>query len=217
MGRKGYEFTEGRRFGRFVVIREVEPARYPCGASRRRILCKCSSCGNVKIIVADRLLHAKEPAPNSSCHCHVKVGTYSVEERPIAKNLRHVYHDMKYRCYNPRHSWYKRYGGRGITICNEWLNNFPAFYKWSIQNGYRQGLSIDRIDNNGNYCPENCRWATCSMQSSNTSRNIKISDKRGTVKNLKEWSKILNIPYATLYYRYKRMKHDYIEDLIVMR
>ena len=124
---------------------------------------------------------------------------------------------MKVRCYNPRDKHYERYGGRGITVCDEWLNNFPAFYKWSIQNGYRQGLTIDRIDNDGNYCPENCRWTTYSVQNSNTSRNIKISDKLGNTKILKEWSEIFNIPYATLCYRYKHMKHDYIEDLIVMR
>jgi len=86
-------------------------------------------------------------------------------------HLYKVWKDMKARCYRKRHIGYANYGGRGINICAEWLNDFVAFYNWALANDYEDGLSIDRHDNDGDYTPDNCRWATRQMQNNNTRRN----------------------------------------------
>ena len=86
-----------------------------------------------------------------------------------------TYYAMKSRCYNNNNHAYDRYGGRGIKICDEWLNDYESFYSWSIQNGYREGLSIDRINNNGNYSPDNCRWTTPYYQNRNRRSNHLIT------------------------------------------
>jgi hypothetical protein len=107
---------------------------------------------------------------------------------------------MKMRCYNTKSNRYYRYGGRGIKICDEWLNDVESFRQWAINNGYADGLTIDRIDNNGDYCPQNCRWITRSEQSNNTSKSVMI-EFNGKCQTLAQWSHELNIPTSTLHNR----------------
>ena len=110
------------------------------------------------------------------------------------------------RCYNKNNKRYDSYGGRGINICDEWLdktNGFINFYKWSIENGYEEGLSIDRINNDYGYYPENCRWTDRKTQQNNTRFN-KIIEFNGEKHTLSEWSEILNISYTVLSTRLNR-------------
>lgn len=113
------------------------------------------------------------------------------------RRLYRVLQDMKSRCYNPKNRNYKNYGNKGIRICKEWLNDYLAFEKWALKNGYdenapRGQCTIDRIDNNGNYCPENCRWVDMKTQHRNTTRNIFLTA-NGETLTLMEWSKKLEL------------------------
>lgn len=110
---------------------------------------------------------------------------------------------MKNRCLNPNADRYKYYGGKGISICNEWVSDFMSFYNWSMQNGYEENLSIDRKDVNGNYEPNNCRWITMKKQQSNTSRN-RLIDIDGIKKTITEWSGFYNVNTKTIYSRLRR-------------
>ena len=118
------------------------------------------------------------------------------------KRLRNIYYGILCRCGNPDHIEFHRYGGRGITVCDEWRDNFEAFYEWAIVNGYDDNLTIDRIDNDKGYSPDNCRWATRLEQQSNLSITIKV-EINGTVKTLRQWSRETGIYFNTLYKRYK--------------
>ena len=99
---------------------------------------------------------------------------------------------MRNRCYNKNMDEYKRYGGRGIKICDEWLNDFQSFYNWSMSNGYQGDLTIDRIDFNGDYCPENCRWTTMKVQANNTRRNTVI-EYNGEAHTAAEWEDLYGL------------------------
>ena len=105
-----------------------------------------------------------------SCGC---LNIQKIIERNTSHGLRYhplytVWQDVKKRCYNKKHKYYNYYGGRGISVCTDWKDDFKAFHDWAIINGYQEGLSIDRIDVNGNYEPENCRWTTYNIQMQNT-------------------------------------------------
>lgn len=105
----------------------------------------------------------------------------------VDKRLRQIYYDMKQRCYNSKRKNYKDYGGRGITICDEWLQNSNTFYEWALTNGYSDDLTIDRIDNHRGYSPENCRWATQKQQSNNKRSSVLITYK-GKTQTVAQWA-----------------------------
>jgi len=113
-----------------------------------------------------------------------------------------TYKDMIKRCYKPYCRNYKHYGARGITVCNEWQgeNGFENFRAWALANGYAEDLSIDRIDNDGNYTPNNCRWATVKTQRNNTSQNH-FAEYKGEKHTLTEWAEIYGIKPETVYTR----------------
>lgn len=117
-----------------------------------------------------------------------------------------IYKHMRDRCYNKNYFQYYLYGGRGIIICDEWLNDFVTFYEWAIDNGYNDDLTIDRINTNGNYEPSNCSWVTIAEQNRNQRKNINITY-QGETHCLSEWARIKNIPIPRLYWRYKHWKN----------
>ena len=108
---------------------------------------------------------------------------------------------IKYRCNCPTATNYKYYGGRGIKVCDEWNNSFVPFCKWALENGYREDLTIDRIDHDGNYEPNNCRWVDCVAQANNTRRNCGVTY-NGECHTLAEWCRILDLNYGTVSNRY---------------
>ena len=146
----------GNRYSRLVVIEEASRNKH------RQVLwsCRCD-CDNETIVPASNLVRGF----TRSCGCLfteelVRRAPKHVESRT---KLCRVWYDMKRRCNNPA---YKHYGGRGIIVCDEWEADFPAFEKWALSNGYKEGLAIHRIDNDGNYEPDNCEFLTCSAHSS---------------------------------------------------
>lgn len=142
-----------------------------------------------------------------------------IEHTPDVDRLRRIYNGMKTRCFNKRNRNYKNYGGRGITICQEWLDDREAFISWSLANGYSNDLSIDRIDVNGNYEPGNCRWATDAMQQANKRprtgpykcKNVFTID--GITKTGIEWCEQYGVSMPFFMYRIKKKGMTPLEAL----
>lgn len=113
------------------------------------------------------------------------------------KRLRQIWRDMKQRCGNISHKRYCDYGGRGISVCSQWSNSFYDFYKWAIENGYDDSLTIDRIDNDKDYCPENCKWSTYKEQGNNR-RSCHYITYNGETHTINEWGEINHINPTTI-------------------
>lgn len=124
-------------------------------------------------------------------------------EEEVNGNLRHLFSSIKQRCYNQNNEAYKNYGGRGIKVCDEWLNDTTKFISWSLDNGYEKGLEIDRIDVNGNYEPSNCRWVSRIINANNKRNNIKYIFNNKEM-SIKEISELVKIPITTLKSRLKK-------------
>jgi hypothetical protein len=130
--------------------------------------------------------------------------THGLSKHP----LYFVRNRIKSACKNPKYTDYPNYGGRGIKICSEWDNDFLSFYNWAMENGYKDGLQIDRIDNDGNYNPLNCRWVTCQENLMNK-RNTLFYEYNGDKKTLQEWAIESGIPYKRLRARIKECGWDF--------
>lgn len=188
----------GKKFGYFTVLRK-DNTKY----NEARWICKCI-CGK-EISVSSKALRNGR---SKSCGCKkpelfkkdmaLKRACY-----PHKKELRFRYEGIKQRCYNKNNPSYKNYGERGIVMCDLWKNNFMSFYNWSIENGYKKNLTIDRIDVEDNYCPENCRWVDRKCQSRNKRGNV-FYDFCGKKMTLPEICEITNKNYKNVYKRVKK-------------
>lgn len=186
----------GKKFNRLTVVERVG---VNVGGSVLW-LCKCD-CGRTFIDTSSHITsgHTK------SCGCFRRERSKQLFTKHGKKDTRlyNIWCSMKQRCYDENCNTYKNYGGRGIKICDGWKNDFMKFYNWSIDNGYNNTLSIDRIDVNGNYEPSNCRWSTREEQNDNR-RTTRYITYNGVTKTIKQWSDYLSISHNTLYSRLYR-------------
>ena len=189
----------GRTFGRLTVLERAENTKR--GTARWK--CKCE-CGSIITIRGDALSRGI----TVSCGCYKKekaeeTGAKYIKHGMTRTRLHTEWKSMKARCYNPNNKRFDRYGGRGITVCPEWRESFEAFRDWALANGYRDDLTIEREDTNGNYCPENCRWATQKEQQNNRSNNRLITH-NGRTQTVTQWQDETGIKEATIRYRLKK-------------
>lgn len=181
----------GCKFGKLKVLGKSNKR-----TKSREIKYKCvCDCGNVTYVTAGNLRHGNV----KSCGCAKRKRVHGKTHT----RLYNIYRGMKARCYNKNYQAYKNYGGRCIRICDEWLNDFMNFYNWAYENGYDDNLTIDRIDVNGNYEPNNCKWATRKQQNLNTRQNVYLTY-NGKTQTMKEWAEELNIHYKVIQRRHKK-------------
>jgi len=201
----------GKRFGRWVVIKRGKTDKH----NNTRWICECS-CGEVRSVRADDLRSGK----SISCGCYsndrkLKHGEAKINNgRPT--NQYQCWGDMKARCLNPNHKYYKNYGERGIEICDRWINSYAIFL--ADMGRCPKGLTLDRIDNDGDYEPGNCRWATRKEQAYNTRANVWI-EVDGERMILKEWLKKLKINSGHWHYwdKKKMPRMDILKHFMVLR
>ena len=186
----------GKRFGRLTVIEEAGRDKF------KRVLWKCRcDCGNEIVTAYGNLMNGD----TKSCGClaHDILMKRNVTHGDSHSRLYGIYKNMLTRCYTKSDGHYERWGGRGIKMCDEWKNDYLSFKAWAEANGYNDSLTIERIDNNGDYCPENCKWITLKQQARNK-RNNRFLTYNGETKCLGEWCELYNIPRTTLWNRVDR-------------
>lgn len=186
---------EGQRFGNLTVIKEDGRSKY----GDVMWLCQCD-CGNTTRVKSVDLIHNN----THSCGCFklARISETNTIHGKCNTKLYHIWHGIKNRCYNPNHDNYIRYGARSIQMCDEWVNNFQAFYDWAITHGFEENLTIDRINNYKGYSPDNCRWITPKEQQHNRRDTVFLTYK-GETKSLPEWAEIMHINVDALRYRIK--------------
>lgn len=182
----------GQKFGRWTVISHYHNNYWTC---------RCD-CGTIRHLASYDLRIGE----TQSCGCYQKERASETHKKHgyTGKRLYRIYHKIRERCYRPNNRNYKYYGGRGITICDEWYHNFQAFMEWSLSHGYTDDLTIDRIDNEKGYAPDNCRWVTMQRQNCNR-RNNHLLEFNGQTKTVSDWSRETGIKQQTILHRINRM------------
>lgn len=202
----------GCRFGRLVVLERAGSTKH------KKALWRCiCDCGNEKIACGSKMLKGE----TKSCGCILRENALLLGEKNIKHGQRkniiyHIWRGIKSRCFNKKDKNYNFYGAKGIKMCDEWNDSFQAFYDWALLNGYKEEtllsgkskFTIDRINNNGNYEPSNCRWVTYKEQARNRTNNLLITYENKTL-TLAEWCEILQVPYNRTQHRlYKGMPFE---------
>ena len=196
MGTKFVDLT-GQRFGRLVVIKKAEHQK----KGKTRWLCRCD-CGRYTEVIT----HSLKRGATKSCGCLRQETIYSYNHRLGNRNSERLYQiwkGMKQRTTDKNATNFKNYGGRGITMCVEWLQDYEKFKQWAIDSGYQDGLSIERIDNMRGYCPDNCKWADRNEQN-NSKRNNRVIEYYGMKRTISQWAKYLHIGESVLRDRLNR-------------
>lgn len=196
----------GQRFGRWTAISRAEDHFTKSGVRITMWNCVCD-CGTHKSVAMQSL----KKGISTSCGCYAKENKGRLLAERNRKNAKHgrskerlhaVWSSMINRCYSPKNKCFQMYGARGISVCDEWKNDYMAFRAWAIENGYNEsaGLgecTLDRIENSKGYSPENCRWASAAEQSNNRRSNVMITA-FGKTQNILAWSRETGINYGTL-------------------
>lgn len=178
----------GQKFGRLTVVRFDHKEN-----GRKYYLCQCD-CGNFKIVSN----HSLKSGNTKSCGClHKEILIQRNKDNrihhPENERLLRIWRAMLHRCYKETDEHYDYYGGRGIKVCDDW-HDFETFQKWALANGYADNLTIDRLDGNKDYCPENCSWATMTVQNNHKS-DTKWLTYKGKTQSLSDWCRELGLDY----------------------
>ena len=196
----------GQRFNKLTVIGEAGRAK------NGSIIwaCRCD-CGTITSVRTTSLRNGA----TKSCGCFQKAQvkksnlTHGMTQQKVNENriprIYRTWANMKTRCNNPNTKYYNHWGGRGIKVCEEWAESFEAFFSWAMANGYQDDLQIDRIDNDGDYEPGNCRWVD-SDQNANNKRSSLIIEYQGERHTAAEWARITGISQKAIYTRHKAGK-----------
>ena len=182
----------GIKYGRLTAIKPVGKSK--SGNALWECMCEC---GNVVTVNISNLKNGH----TKSCGCLrdeiITGNTYRETHNESRTRLYHIWQGMKQRCNDKNSPGYKWYGGRGISLHEPWANDYETFRKWAMANGYSEGVTIDRINPNGNYEPSNCRWATVKEQNRNKTTTSYIT-LNGETKSMGEWGELLGIPMSTM-------------------
>ena len=198
-----YQINIGDKYGRLTILKQIGSVN-----KKRKVECQCE-CGVIKNYYFDSLYGDI----TKSCGCLQKQmasesnTTHGMSNTKVYKS----WESMKDRCARKGHKYYKNYGGRGITVCERWLE-FENFYE-DMRADFRDGLKLDRINNNGNYCRENCRWATQKEQCNNTRSNVNINF-MGQTKSIAEWATYFGINYKAFHRRFRAEKMPFAQAII---
>ena len=194
----------GRRFGRWFVLNKEDAYIASSGNRYTRYLCRCD-CGAERAVLSASLRNGR----STSCGCYNAENKKEVCRKNFTTHgesktrLYHIYNDIKKRCYNKNAHNFDDYGGRGISVCAEWRFDYNKFRQWALANGYKDDLSIDRIDVDGDYSPNNCRWVDNVTQANNR-RSNRIVEINEQIHTLAEWARILDVPYKRLHKQFSK-------------